>query len=322
MRTEDLERIPVVLQNPKYFKPFENFTRLLPLPSYTSFDPTPFIGIFFPLFFGLILGDAGYGFLLFIVSFLLSRVARKKRLFLDAIRILQICSFYSIIFGFLYGEVFGDLGHTVFGLKPVFMDRQENIVPMLYFALALGLAHITMGLILGFISAVKKDTKKEALVKFLNIILIFAIIGLIISFYGVFPELLTRPLIIAILILTPLLLFSGGILAPLELLKHIGNIISYARIMAIGLTSVLLANVANHLSGLTGDIVLGLLVGGIIHLLGITIGVFSSSIHSLRLHYVEFFDKFIEFGGRKYKPFSGNQKEGGTEDVSGIKENE
>jgi V/A-type H+-transporting ATPase subunit I len=78
--------------------------------------------------------------------------------------------------------------------------------------------------------------------------------------------------------------------------------------MAIGLTSVLLANVANQLSGLTGDIILGLIVGGIIHLIGIVIGVFSSSIHSLRLHYVEFFDKFIELGGRRYKPFSSNQK--------------
>ena len=210
----------------------------------------------------------------------------------------------------------------MFGLKPVFMDRQKNIIPMLYFSLALGLAHITMGLVLGFISAFKRDTKKEALVKLLNIILIFTILILIISFFGVFPELLTRPLIIIILVLTPLLLFSGGILAPLELLKNIGNIISYARIMAIGLTSVLLANVANQLSGLTGDIVLGLLVGGIIHLLGITIGVFSSSIHSLRLHYVEFFDKFIELGGRKYRPFSGNQKEGTLHDVSDIKENE
>jgi V/A-type H+-transporting ATPase subunit I len=120
--------------------------------------------------------------------------------------------------------------------------------------------------------------------------------------------LLTRPLIISILVLCPLLLFSGGLLAPLELLKNIGNIISYARIMAIGLTSVLLANVANQLSGLTGDIILGLIVGGIIHLIGIVIGVFSSSIHSLRLHYVEFFDKFIELGGRKYRPFSANQK--------------
>jgi V/A-type H+-transporting ATPase subunit I len=320
IRREDLERVPVVLKNPQYFKPFENFTRLLPLPSYTSFDPTPFIGLFFPLFFGLILGDGGYGFMLLIISVLLARVSRKNQLFQDALRVLRVCSLYAIIFGFLYGEIFGDLGHKVLGLKPLFMNRQENILPMLYFAFAIGLAHITLGLALGFVSALRKNTKKKALVKFLNIVLILAIVTLIITFFGVFPELLARPLVITILILTPLLLFSGGLLAPLELIKNIGNIISYARIMAIGLTSVLLANVANQLSGLTGDIVLGLLVGGIIHLLGITIGVFSSSIHSLRLHYVEFFDKFIELGGRKYRPFSGNQKEDSSRDISGIDE--
>lgn len=320
IRMEDLERVPVVLQNPQYFKPFENFTRLLPLPSYTSFDPTPFIGLFFPLFFGLILGDAGYGLILLIVSGLLSRFARKSQLLQDAGRILRACSLYAIIFGFLYGEILGDLGHKMFGLKPLFMDRQENILPMLYFALAIGLAHITLGLTMGVISALKRHTKKEALVKLINIILIFTIIALIITSFGIFPELLTRPLVITILVLTPLLFFSGGLLAPLELLKNIGNIISYARIMAIGLTSVLLANIANQLSGLTGDIVLGLIVGGIIHLLGITIGVFSSSIHSLRLHYVEFFDKFIELGGRKYRPFSGNQKGATEHDISGINE--
>jgi V/A-type H+-transporting ATPase subunit I len=308
IRTEDLERIPVVLQNPQYFKPFENFTRLLPLPSYTSFDPTPFIGLFFPLFFGLILGDAGYGLILLLLSSLTTHVARKNRLFQDAVKILKVCSLYAIIFGLLYGEFFGNFGHTALGMKPIFIDRQKNIIPMLYFAMAIGLAHVTLGLAMGFVSAIRRHTKKEALVKLLNIVFIFLIVALIITFIGFFPELLTRPLIISILVLCPLLLFSGGLLAPLELMKNIGNIISYARIMAIGLTSVLLANVANQLSGLTGDIILGLIVGVIIHLISIIIGVFSSSIHSLRLHYVEFFDKFIELGGRKYRPFSSNQK--------------
>jgi V/A-type H+-transporting ATPase subunit I len=320
IRIEDLERVPVVLQNPEYFKPFENFTRLLPLPSYTSFDPTPFIGLFFPLFFGLILGDAGYGLILLLVSIMTSRFSRKKRLLHDAIRILKVCSLYAIIFGLLYGEVFGNLGHTVLGIKPLLIDRQKNIIPMLYFAMAVGLAHVTLGLAMGFVSALRRHTKKEALAKLLNIIFIFLTVALIITFFGLFPQLLKRPLLITILVLCPLLLFSGGILAPLELLKNIGNIISYARIMAIGLTSVLLANVANQLSGLTGDFILGLIVGGIIHLIGIIIGVFSSSIHSLRLHYVEFFDKFIELGGRKYRPFSPNEKKGQENDKTETEE--
>jgi V/A-type H+-transporting ATPase subunit I len=108
---------------------------------------------------------------------------------------------------------------------------------------------------------------------------------------------------IAILLLAPLLLFTGGLLAPLELLKSMGNIISYARIMAIGLTSVLLAHVANRLAGMTGDIITGIVVACLLHLLNLIIGIVSPALHALRLHYVEFFSKFLEPGGRKFQPF-------------------
>jgi V/A-type H+-transporting ATPase subunit I len=107
----------------------------------------------------------------------------------------------------------------------------------------------------------------------------------------------TVPLLLVVTI------FAGGLLAPLELLKSIGNIISYARIMAIGLASVLLATVANILGGMTGDILTGVLVAALLHAVNIVLGVFAPTIQSLRLHFVEFFGKFMEHGGRKYQPF-------------------
>jgi len=302
IRREDLERIPVALRNPAYFKPFEQLTRLLPLPRYGSYDPTPFIGIFFPLFFGLILGDAGYGLLLLPLAAWLVFKYGDRPLLGDGGRILGACALYTIIFGLLYGEILGDLGSRLLGLHPLLFERQDNIMAMLVFALSIGFVHVTLGLTLGLIAAIRHRLKKEALAIFLNLVLLTAIGLLLIMFFGVFPDLLARPLIILILTLTPLLLFSGGLLAPLELLKTIGNIVSYARIMAIGLTSVLLALVANMLSGLTGDIVLGAVVGILIHLINIVIGVFASAIHSLRLHYVEFFSKFVETGGRPFQP--------------------
>jgi V/A-type H+-transporting ATPase subunit I len=114
--------------------------------------------------------------------------------------------------------------------------------------------------------------------------------------------LFSKPIIIAILIATPFLFFFGGILAPLELLKSIGNIISYVRIMAIGLTSVLLAYVANRIAGEMGDVVVGVALAALLHILNLILGVFSPTIHSLRLHYVEFFSKFVESGGKKFDP--------------------
>lgn len=302
IKEEDLDRVPIVLKNQAYFRPFELFTGLLPLPAYTSYDPTPFIGIFFPLFFGMILGDAGYGLVLGMLAAFLMRRFKKRKAVADAGRILAVSSFYTIFFGILFGEFFGDLPQRLFGLKPLCIERRTAIVPMLGFAVAVGGAHVFLGMVLGAVSAFRKRERKEALYRIISLIVIFCVMALVASLSGLLPSELARPVIIAVLFMTPLLFFTGGLLAPLELLKSIGNIISYVRIMAIGLTSVLLAFVANTLGGMTGDIVTGIVVGGLLHLLNILLGVFSPTIHSLRLHYVEFFSKFIVHGGKQFEP--------------------
>jgi V/A-type H+-transporting ATPase subunit I len=302
IREEDLEKIPVVLRNPLYFRPFELFTRLLPLPRYTSYDPTPFIGIFFPVFFGMILGDAGYGLVLAALALIVLRKYKTRKNLVDAAKIAGVAAAYSALFGVLYGECFGELGSRVMAVFPVCIDRRSAVLPMLYFAVSVGVFHITLGIFLGFLSSLRKGKKRETMYRLLSIALILCVTVLVVSFFDVFPSVIAKPVVLAILVLAPFLLFTGGMLAPLELLKSIGNIVSYARIMAIGLTSVLLAFVANRLGGLSGDIALGILIGGLLHALNLALGIFSPTIHAIRLHYVEFFGKFIEHGGRRFEP--------------------
>lgn len=172
---------------------------------------------------------------------------------------------------------------------------------MFAFALSVGVVHIILGLTLGAITAFRKHAPKEGTSKVLNII-IAGMVAVIASSFGYLPVKAARPVVLTILFLLPFLMLTGGLLAPLELLKSVGNIISYIRITAIGLTSVLLAYVANELAGLTGDVLSGIVVAGMLHALNIVLGVFSPTIHVLRLHFVEFFGKFVEPGGRTFTP--------------------
>lgn len=298
---QDMEKVPVALKNPPYLKPFELLTRLLPLPRYSSWDPTPFIGVFFPLFFGLMLGDAGHGLVLLLAALLLLW-HRSQGATGDFARILLISSSYAVLFGILFGEFFGEAGGRLLHLTPLLPERSGAIMPMLIFSLALGASHVVLGLLLGLITAVRRHKRSEAAVRVISIALIAALACLLIALLYPNPWLLSRPIMILIALLLPLLMLSGGLLAPLEMVKTIGNIISYARIMAIGLSSAMLANAANHIAGLSGDLLLGILAGITLHSIAIVLGLFAPAIHGLRLHFVEFFSKFIETGGRRFDP--------------------
>jgi len=101
----------------------------------------------------------------------------------------------------------------------------------------------------------------------------------------------------------PLLLWGGGVQGAVEIMGTMGNIMSYARLMAIGMASVMLALVANELAGEVGSILVGALIAVLLHLMNLVMGMFSPFIQSTRLHLVEFNSKFYKGGGRPYRPF-------------------
>lgn len=297
-----VEDTPVVLSNPRLFQPFEAIVRLLPLPRYGSIDPTPFVAVFFPMMFGMMLGDIGYGLLLAGVGLVLHRHSKPGSVWRSLAEIAGPCALFAIAFGFLYGEFFGDLGHRWFGMEPILFDREESLLAALAVAAGLGLTHIVIGLVAGAISA--RRHPRAALGRGLSALMVVLITVALLAAFEVLPAQLFSPVAFAILVAFPVLVLLEGFLAPLELLSTLGNVLSYIRIMAIGTASVLLAAVANRLAGALGGAVVGFVFALLFHLVNFAIGLFSPTIHALRLHFVEFFGKFYAPGGQSYQPFT------------------
>lgn len=295
------DTVPVVLKNPRLFRPFEAITRMMPLPKYGTVDPTPFVAVFFPMFFGVVLGDVGYGSILALVSLILRLRSRADTTLRSVSEIGLACALFSIIFGFLYGELFGDLGHRI-GLHPIIFNREEAFFPFLGFAIALGLVHIVVGLLVGAVKMFHGD-KRRALGKGMAALMVVLIALALMAASGMLPERFFTPLVITTLVALPILIIGEGVLAPIEFVSTLGNVLSYARIMAVGTASVMMAVVANRMVGAFGSVVVGILFALVFHLINFVLGVFSPTIHVLRLHYVEFFGKFYSPGGAQYRPF-------------------
>lgn len=311
--SRDLEaRAPVQLENIPPTKPFESLVKMMAVPRYNRSDPTFLTAIFLPVFFGLMLGDIGYGAIILLASLLLLR--RWKGGFQrDLLRIIAVGAAWAVVFGFLFGELFGTLGEQV-GLHPIWMgrDRQEDLTSLLLMTVALGAGHVTLGLVLGLRQAVKDRSRSHLLERggmLVGLCGLFMLAGVL---AGKLPPGFMTPgvavMIVGIVLLSASLGWIGVLMGPIEFIGLIGNVLSYLRIAAIGLASVYLAKVANEMAGEFSSLVVGLVLAVLIHALNLVLGVFSPAIHSLRLHYVEFYRKFYDGGGRPYEPFQRSTK--------------
>jgi V/A-type H+-transporting ATPase subunit I len=324
------EDIPVEVENKNYIRPFEVITRLYGMPQHFEVDPTAFLAPFFALFFALCLTDAGYGLVIIaLMVFLIRKVQGDKKL----MWMLGICSAVTVVAGALTGGWFGDaVQQFVPALGPVrkkmmWFDPFEK--PMMFFGLSLALGYIQIltGLTIAFVHNLKRRDYIAAVcdqltwLVMLNSILIFAAgkAGLVSAEIGsLFGKLALVPA-------GTILLFShreGSVVGRLGMgiynlfsaIFYVGDVLSYLRLMALGMVTAGLAMAINVIAKIALDIPYGLgivatviiLVGG--HTFNMAINALGAFVHTLRLQYVEFFPKFFVGGGRVFEPLSKKYK--------------
>jgi V/A-type H+/Na+-transporting ATPase subunit I len=323
VKASNMGKPPVLLANPRPVRHFEPLLGLLSLPAYGTIDPTSFVATFFPPMFGLMLGDIGYGALVGVLAAVLFRLGARKPLLRNLGIVFGFCAFFAIAFGFVFGELFGDAGHAL-GLRPLWRERltlhgegtTEAVLGYLMIAVGVGSVHVLLGLVMGIFAAHKSGDHGQVLghaARITGIAILFIFVGRLVDLlppvftsFGIVGAILFLVIMVALTVHNP----QHGLLLPLEVLGTIGNILSYARLMAIGMASVVLALLANMLAGMVGNVVLAALIVVLVHALNLTLGILDPTIQGLRLHYVEFFSKFYISGGRKFAPLS---KLGGVE---------
>lgn len=299
------EEIPIKLKNPSLVKPFEFFMDMYTLPNYKEIDPTFLMFLTFPLFYGFMLGDIGYGLVtLVLFLYLRKKISGDFKRLVDA---MIFASISSLIFGALFGEVFGLEKFAGYELMHV-INRAEQVNELMIVAVAIGVVHINIGLLVGFYNILVSHGFKAAFLEKISWIILEAGVAVTALTYTNYLP-LQKWIGFAVMGAAVVMIYLGeGPKGIVELPSIFSQTISYTRLMAVGLASVILAVVVNDLAGeLFHAGIFGIIAGIVLlvvgHAINIALGLISPFLHSLRLHYVEFFTKFYQGGGMRYVPF-------------------
>ena len=324
------EEVPIEIENNSLVRPFETITRLYGLPVPSSLDPTVFLAPFFAIFFGLCLADVGYGLLMIA---LLVWAARKMQGNKTALWLLMMCGVTTALAGAITGSWFSDaitsllpagsgITKALNGVRQSIMLFDPMTQPMTFFLLSLGLGYlqIQFGLFIAFVFNLRRKDVVAAVCDQLTwIVMLNCLLGLGLSKAGILPGGLAKVFGFALIFPAFGILFFSGRDMPwagrlgmgaFNLFSTIffgGDILSYVRLIALGMVGSGFGMAVNVLVKLVGEApYVGWLLGALVfvggHIFNLGLSMLGAFVHSLRLQFVEFFPKFFQGGGRAFVP--------------------
>ena len=311
---EEGENPPTCNKNNGFVTPFHSVTNMYEVPNYKEVDPNPMMSIWFWFIFGMMMGDVGYGVVMLIGGILFLKLKKPKGMLKQIGKIITYSSIPTILFGVLYGSYFG------FGwFEPVFVNPVKEPLTVLIFSFGVGLLHIISGLVVKMYASFKaKDYWQAILDDFPWIVLL---LGLGVFAVGLKIEGLSKIGLIMIAASAGIITIfggrrkqgfirkiTGGFTSLYGLVNHMSDVLSYSRLLALGLSTAIIAEVMNRLAGMVQGSIIGIIMSVFIYIIGhifnIGMGLLSAYVHDSRLQYIEFFGKFYEGGGYEFRPLS------------------
>ena len=314
------EETPTLIRHKSILGPFEFLTRYMSLPRNNELDPTMMFLIFFPIFYGMMVGDAFYGLISLAIAIFIMKKTSSDGIMHQVSKIWVWGAIPTIFFGLVFDEFAGMPHEKIFevlGFGHVVLyhgiERMDNIEVLLPVTILMGVFTMAFGFLLGFLNAMRHRNKKHAIVKLGWFgVVVFGTVMVSTLMFRAFPEFFLIPSAALFAIsLAPILIVEGPI-GALEVSSVLGNILSFARILAVGLVGVVIALILNQFAfpspekGLLMIVLLPLFILG--HVLNAFIAMFEAFIQGARLNYVEFYSKFFDGGGKEFTPFKLSRK--------------
>ena len=325
------EEVPVMIENSAAVTPFEAVTQMYSMPDYKGFDPTKWFAIFYAMFFGIMLSDAGYGLVITIATFVVLKKFELEGMTKKMVKMFMYCGIATVFWGAMFGGWFGDLipvvADVLFGkkveIKPIWFNPIDDPTRLLIWSLGFGVVHIFLGMAINAYMLIKRGHFWDAVFDVFSWYVL--IIGAIM--YGALgnsnPMLGKIGLYMAVIGAAVLLLtggrknkgfgkVTGGLGALYGITGYVSDILSYSRLLALGLATGVIASVVNTMGSLGGrgivSFIVLIVVGIVGHSFNMAINILGAFVHSSRLQYIEFFGKFYEDGGEEFDPFRNETK--------------